>query len=251
MPSILLARIQSMSIYYRGADAAEIALRVEAVLKLRLRGVARRLSVAVQGGIVTLTGEVPTYFDRQLACESSRRVPGVDGVRDEITVEGGKEMRNEVCGAPTVGGVAIGVRPGFAAVVVLFAMALVGCGGEGAARLPVHPVEGVVTRDGKPLANALVALHPKTPQAGHEIAPRAQTDANGQFKVTTYDTNDGAPEGEYAVTVQYYQLIQNGTSSEPGPNVLSPKISLPSTTDIVVKVASGPNKLAPIEVGRR
>lgn len=243
-----------MSIHHRGADAAnpaEIADRVRTALAFRLRGVARRLRVTVRGSIVTLTGEVSTYFDRQLACETSRRVPGVEGVQDEITVEGGKEMRNEASGAPTVGGIATGVRSGFAAALVLMALGMVGCGGEGAARLPVHPVEGVVTRDGKPLANALVALHPKTPQAGHEIAPRAQTDESGQFKVTTYDTNDGAPEGEYAVTVQYYQLIQNGTSSEPGPNVLSPKIALPSTTDIVVKVASGPNKLAPIEVSRR
>ena len=129
--------------------------------------------------------------------------------------------------------------------------ALVGCGGgDGVARLPVHPVEGAVTRNGKPLANALVALHPKggDPRA---ITARGQTDAEGKFVVTTYDQNDGAPEGEYAVTVQYFELIKNGGSSEPGPNVLNPKISSPNQTDIVVKVAAGPNKLPPIEVERR
>lgn len=127
----------------------------------------------------------------------------------------------------------------------------VGCGsGDGITRLPVHPVEGAITRDGKPLANAFVALHPKTSDA-RAITARGQTDSNGKFQVTTYDSNDGAPEGEYAVTVQYYELLQNGTSSEPGPNVLNPKISSPHQTDIVVKVASGANQLPAIEVERR
>jgi hypothetical protein len=125
---------------------------------------------------------------------------------------------------------------------------LVGCGG-GDGRLPVHPVEGVITRGGKPLANALVALHPKTkPTTGEPIAPNGQTDENGVFKVSTYDANDGAPEGEYAVTVQYYQPVKTANGIEPGPNVLPPKFAQPSTTDITVKIAAGPNKLEPIEV---
>jgi len=128
---------------------------------------------------------------------------------------------------------------------------LVGCGGgDGIVRLPVHPVEGQITRNGKPLANALVALHPKGGDS-RAITARGQTDENGNFKVTTYDQNDGAPEGDYAVTVQYYQLVKTGSSAEPGPNVLNPKISSPNQTDIVVKIAAGPNKLSPIEVERK
>lgn len=125
---------------------------------------------------------------------------------------------------------------------------LTGCGG-GDARLPVHPVEGVITRGGKPLANALVALHPKVkPAKGDSIAPNGQTDENGVFKVSTYDANDGAPEGEYAVTVQYYQPVKTANGIEPGPNVLSPKLADAATTDITVKIVAGPNKLEAIEV---
>lgn len=127
--------------------------------------------------------------------------------------------------------------------------AIVGCGG-GDGRLTVHPVEGVITRDGKPLANALVALHAKAkPSSGESVAPNGQTDENGLFKLSTYDANDGAPEGEYAVTVQQYQPIKTANGIEPGPNVLSPKLSQPSTTDITVKIVAGPNKLSPIDVG--
>jgi hypothetical protein len=125
---------------------------------------------------------------------------------------------------------------------------MVGCGSS-EARLPVHPVEGVITRGGKPLANALVALHPKSkPSGGEAVAPNGQTDENGVFKVSTYDANDGAPEGEYAVTVQYYQTVKTANGIEPGPNVLPAKLSQPGTTDISVKIVAGPNKLAPIEV---
>jgi hypothetical protein len=53
-----------------------------------------------------------------------------------------------------------------------------------------------------------------------------------------------------SITVQYYQPIDNGVGSEPGPNVLPPKLALPDSTDISVRLTEGPNKLVPIEVRR-
>lgn len=125
-----------------------------------------------------------------------------------------------------------------------------GCGRSSGDRVAVFPVEGAVTFDGKPLADALVALHPKNP-AEHK-APTAQgrTDAQGKFRLTTYESNDGAAAGEYKVTVQYFPLQQNGESYSPGPNALAPKLAVPDQSDIVVKVAEGPNQLDPIEVRR-
>lgn len=117
----------------------------------------------------------------------------------------------------------------------------VGCGRAEATRLAVFPVKGQVTLNGKPLSNALVVLHPKTPAPGQSTTPRATTDANGDFQVSTYDTNDGAPTGEYAVTIQHFPLLQKGESFEPGPNSLPKKLSKPDTTDLPpVKVASEP-----------
>lgn len=134
---------------------------------------------------------------------------------------------------------------------LLLTATLVGCGGGGEERLPVHPVQGQILLQGKPLANALVAFHPKSATGAAKFSARGQTDEQGTFRVTTYDTNDGAPAGEYAVTVQYYELLNKGGSFEPGPNVLAYKLSKPDTTDITVKVAEGANELKPIEVTRQ
>jgi hypothetical protein len=159
-----------------------------------------------------------------------------------------KELKTVVKVKWNSGWIAFGRLIGGGALAGCLTMFVAGCGG-GDGRLTVHPVEGVITRGGKPLANALVALHPKAkPASGESIAPNGQTDENGVFKVSTYDANDGAPEGEYAVTVQYYQPVKTANGIEPGPNVLPAKLSQPSTTDITVKIVAGANKLSPIEV---
>src|SRR5437016_1941611 len=69
-------------------------------------------------------------------------------------------------------------------------------------RKPVFPVRGQVTVDGKPAAGATVFFYPveSDPDA---IAPYGVTDANGSFTLTTYLTFDGAPAGEYVVTVRW------------------------------------------------
>ena len=127
---------------------------------------------------------------------------------------------------------------------------LSGCSKSPIERQPVHPVQGQVTWQGKPLAGALVVLHPKSKEGPSTYSARGQTDQQGRFQLTTYDSNDGAPLGDYAVTVQYYQVVQDGASFEPGPNVLSPRLASPDSSDILVTVAEGPNQLAPIEVFR-
>ena len=115
---------------------------------------------------------------------------------------------------------------------------LTGCGKVND-QLPVIPLQGKVTHKGKPLANALVALHPVNPTDPRATTCRATTDAEGNFSVSTYNANDGAPAGEYKVTVECYQLKGSGSSLEPGPNILPVKYSQPGTTDFTVSVAEG------------
>lgn len=73
---------------------------------------------------------------------------------------------------------------------------LVGLGCSGSANL--HPVSGVVTLEGKPLANTRVTFNP-TDSAGRMAF--GQTDSEGQFKLTTFNHNDGALPGQYKVTI--------------------------------------------------
>jgi hypothetical protein len=77
---------------------------------------------------------------------------------------------------------------------------LAGCGGKG--RTPVYPAEGQLLIGGKPAVNVFVML---TPVDGgpDSLRPSATTDLEGKFKLTTYDAYDGAPAGEYVVTLLY------------------------------------------------
>lgn len=85
------------------------------------------------------------------------------------------------------------------------AVALAGCGGDGTRK--TYPVTGTLTIDGKPAdPGVLVYLHPQyEEQDRFPIHPKGETDAAGAFQITTYNTNDGAPEGAYLVTIDFPQ----------------------------------------------
>jgi len=69
-------------------------------------------------------------------------------------------------------------------------------------RKPVHPVKGIVLFDGTPVAGAKVVLNP-VGDASMKAGPAADgyTEADGRFVLSTYKAWDGAPVGEYVVTV--------------------------------------------------
>jgi hypothetical protein len=77
---------------------------------------------------------------------------------------------------------------------------LTGCGDKA---VPLYPVTGQVMYQGKPAANAQVVFHDKRPADSiHNLPiPRARTDEQGKFQLSSYQPDDGAPAGEYAVTV--------------------------------------------------
>ena len=91
-------------------------------------------------------------------------------------------------------------------------------------------------------------FHPRNATDARVLAARGQTDREGKFQLTSYEANDGAAAGEYAVTIQHYKLVKKGDSYSAGPNVLSPKLATPGATDIKVSVSASPNQLQPIEV---
>jgi hypothetical protein len=74
-----------------------------------------------------------------------------------------------------------------------------GCGRP--SKVPTHPVSGKLTVSGQPAANAQVAFHPLDEGAPRAIRPVGKTAADGTFSLTTFTPGDGAPAGEYAVTV--------------------------------------------------
>ena len=83
------------------------------------------------------------------------------------------------------------------------ALSLAGCGGDG--KPATHPVTVTVTYKGQPAAGALVVFHPADPAREKALGgkPFGTVKADGTLSVTTYNEGDGAPEGDYGVTVQW------------------------------------------------
>ncbi len=121
---------------------------------------------------------------------------------------------------------------------------MVGCG-RGEVRVPTFAASGrLLAADDRPLAHALVVLHPldannKAPR------PRATTDEEGNFQLTTYETGDGAPEGDFIVTVE--QWLRDDPAEAPK-NKLPTALSRPDSSTIRVAITKEANALEPIRL---
>jgi len=84
---------------------------------------------------------------------------------------------------------------------MLFAAAsLVSIGCRQPSQQEIYPVEGILTVNGAPAANASLGFHPLDRGASARC-PVGRTDIHGRFHLTTHSYCDGAPAGEYAVTI--------------------------------------------------
>lgn len=119
-----------------------------------------------------------------------------------------------------------------------------GCG-KGERRLPTYKASGqLLAADGKAVAGALLVLHPVD---SNSVAPRprATTDGEGRFQLTTYDTGDGAPEGQFIVTVE--QWFRDDPNEAPT-NHLPPDLGKPDSSGIRISIAKSENTLEPIRL---
>lgn len=124
---------------------------------------------------------------------------------------------------------------------------LPGCGGVSG---PVcHPVEGKIIYQNQPLAEAMVVFHPVTAPTEKSPQPIATTDGAGRFELTTFKAGDGAPLGEYAITVELREPRQIGEEVvRDGPNLLPLKYALPAETPLRHKVIPGKNEVPEIKL---
>jgi hypothetical protein len=133
-----------------------------------------------------------------------------------------------------------------ATLVAIASLALTGCSESGPQRIPVFKTAGKITFNNQPVDGAFLVLHPKAASSPDVPKPTAHVKPDGSFEPTTFDTADGAPAGEYVVTVQWQKLVKVGGEWVPGPNLLPGKYSNPATSDVIVKVAEGKNELPAI-----
>ncbi len=137
-------------------------------------------------------------------------------------------------------------------VVMLLTATVGGCSkGKDPNRLPVFPASGHLSIQGQVPAGAFVVLHPKngaaTDPKGDVVCPRATVKPDGSFVLGSYDSADGAPLGEYSLTVEWRRIVKSPDGSPVlGPNVVPPKYGRPESSPVSVRIAEQSNEIAPI-----
>lgn len=137
----------------------------------------------------------------------------------------------------------LNLRPRHAAgSALLLVLALAGCS-KPTAWDKIQPVAGSVTYKGLPIDGANLVFYPKDKSFPDSIRPTATTGAGGGFQVGTKGSNDGAPPGEYDVTITWNPLAGDSR----GPNRLPDKYSKPGQLTARVE-ADGETVLPPFEL---
>jgi hypothetical protein len=101
--------------------------------------------------------------------------------------------------------------PRFTAVLptlLLASLVLAAGSGCGKRRPPLAPVEGEVTVNGKPLKTGRVVFYPAQGRSATGLLGQG-----GSFRLTTFDSGDGALLGEHVVTVTAMEESATGPSS--------------------------------------
>lgn len=142
------------------------------------------------------------------------------------------------------------------AIILLLAAACGGCGQAPRETAAVFPVEGRFTVNGKPAGGALVSFIPLTaPAEGRRAIPsQARADANGVFQLTTFHTADGAPEGDYKVTLYWPAPSPAATTSANdddavlGPDLLRGRFASADKSNLRARVPAKPTIFAVVDL---
>ena len=129
---------------------------------------------------------------------------------------------------------------------VLFVFLLVSCA-KPPENPPTYLVTGRVLLEGNPAHGAVVILHPSNGEATTN-RPRAKTDAKGEFTLTTFTNGDGAPAGDYTVTVEWKRADDH---PEQGTDLLPSVYSDPKTSKLKVTITPGNNEPLSLKLSRK
>lgn len=231
---------------------SEILQQISSTLGQRGIQLGEHLQLDIEDGVVTASGIVASYYQRQLIVHTIRQVTRAR-VIDRIEVA---NIESERLPSPAMLVTAApqaqpsrGPRLRTVLAAAAVALLMASCSKSNAPeQLPVFPVEGKLTLDGQAAPGAFIVLHP----VGHELPktaqPKARVSPDGTFKIGTYSQGDGAPEGEYVLTAEWKKLVTKDGDTLPGPNVLPQELAKPTTSTFKVKVAQGKNELEPLQL---
>ena len=160
-----IPRSSHESTIYNSLRATPISTtRIGIAFATRPRITWHEIHVSVRDGIVTLRGEVPTPYDRQLVVAITQHVAGVFGIDDQLTsliVERAHDATSTAQRSPSASSWDLRQhrqpqRPPLSACrrcrASRIALAtLTGCGGGDSSRVPVHPATGAIQFRGQPV----------------------------------------------------------------------------------------------------
>lgn len=89
-----------------------------------------------------------------------------------------------------------------------FLLICIACSGKSKA----VKVSGRVTLDGQPLPGATIMFHPAD---GKGSIASGRTDANGNFRLTTFNVDDGALPGDYKITIEVQKTLDLPVQGNP------------------------------------
>ncbi len=133
----------------------------------------------------------------------------------------------------------------FTWVLVVTLIQLFGCS-SGEARRPTQHANGTLKIQGKAAPGATLVFHPDQTWGKDEPKPRATVKPDGTYEVTTYEGNDGAPEGNYTVTVEWF--VPNKPDDGNVTNRAPAKYGKANSSPLKVNIGKGPNNLPAFEL---
>lgn len=123
---------------------------------------------------------------------------------------------------------------------ICIGLAILGCGGT-TSKAKVYPVRGTVRVNGQTEKGVIVMFNP----VGGSTRLIAVTEADGTFQLSTHGKYDGAPPGEYKVTLAWPEYSPEG---DPGPDRFKNKFGNTAQPVLTVTVGEQALTLEPIEV---
>ena len=131
-------------------------------------------------------------------------------------------------------------RLGVIPVLVLSALTLapLGCGSSSS----MNPVKGEIFVNGQPAAGAEVVFYPINP-GEKKYFPAATVEPDGSFRLTTKRADDGAPEGEYRISVLWCDTRREEGETLYSPDKLNYRYYDPAYSGLTATIKPGINEL--------
>jgi tetratricopeptide (TPR) repeat protein len=117
----------------------------------------------------------------------------------------------------------------------------------------VFPAQGQALFEGKPIPRATIWLEPVSPSGASFPRPHATSQDDGTFVLETYGEADGAPPGEYSVSVTLLAKPTDAAEAEGGTmprNLLPRRYARFETSGLKMQIEPGENALPALRLTR-